>query len=168
MPSITLKYKNKILPVKYKALVLQKYPVSLGQTVTIGRHNSNDIVIDNMAVSGKHARIDSVSTTFVLTDLESTNGTFVNEQPISIHGLKDNDVILIGKHELVFDRSDLEKKSTAGDEDGQDDKTCVLDTSEYRDLINQSKATTTNTSTENSSEGNQDEGGGFLSKLFKK
>lgn len=167
MPSITLKYKNKILPVQYKSLVLQKYPVSLGKTVTIGRHDSNDIAIDNMAVSGKHARIDTVATTFVLTDLESTNGTFVNEQPITTHGLKNNDVILIGKHELIFDRSDLEQKSTAGD-NIQDEKTCLLDTAEYRDLIDRTKGTATNTSTDNSSQGNQDEGGGFLSKLFKK
>jgi pSer/pThr/pTyr-binding forkhead associated (FHA) protein len=168
MPQITLKYKNKILPVKYKNTVLQKYPVSIGQTVTIGRNDSNDIVIDNMAVSGAHARIDSIAATFILTDLESTNGTFVNDQLISTHGLRNNDVILIGKHELIFDRSDLEQKATARGEDIQDDKTCVLDTTEYRELINQTKVTGTNTSPKDSSRTSSDKGGGFFSKIFKK
>ncbi len=92
MPLITLKFKDK---------VLKEYPIQIGETLTIGRNDSNDIVVDNLAVSGSHARIDSVSATFIITDLESTNGTFVNERLISSHSLRNNDIILIGKHELL-------------------------------------------------------------------
>jgi len=88
-------------------------------------------------VSGNHARIDSVATTFILTDLQSTNGTFVNDQLISSHTLGHNDKITIGKHELVFDDSILEQKiDVANDDDLTDDKTRILDTAEYRELIN--------------------------------
>lgn len=70
MPVITLKYKNS---------VLDRYQIGIGQSLTIGRNESNDIVIDNLAVSSTHARIESVSASFIIKDLQSTNGTFVNE-----------------------------------------------------------------------------------------
>ncbi len=116
MPLITLKFKDK---------VLKEYPIQIGETLTIGRNDSNDIVIDNLAVSGAHARIDSVSATFIITDLESTNGTFVNEELISSHGLRNNDIVLIGKHGLLFDRSDLEKNAADQSEETQEDKNTV-------------------------------------------
>lgn len=167
MPQITLKYRNKVVPVKYKDKVLQEYPISIGQAVTIGRNDSNDIVLKNSAVSGKHARIDSASNTFILTDLESTNGTFVNNERLTTrHGLRNNDVILIGKHELIFDRSDLEQKETAQDVYIHDDKTRHLDTTKYRELINnKTKGMEAGSSP---SAVNQDEGRGILSKLLKK
>lgn len=124
MPIITLNFKDK---------KIRDYPLAVGQTCTIGRKSSNDIVIDNLAVSGKHARIESVSTTFVIRDLDSTNGTFVNKKKVSMHNLRHKDVLLIGKHELIFDRSDLMKKTGADEFD--DDKTRILDTTEYKTLI---------------------------------
>ena len=126
MPIITLKFKDK---------KIRDFPLAVGQTCTIGRKSSNDIVIDNLAVSGKHARIESVSTTFVIRDLDSTNGTFVNKKKISMHNLRHQDVLLIGKHELIFDRSDLMSKKSADDFD--DDKTRILDTTEYKTLIHE-------------------------------
>jgi pSer/pThr/pTyr-binding forkhead associated (FHA) protein len=166
MPNITVKYKNKVLPVRFKDKVLNEYPVSVGRAVTIGRNDSNDIVLDNMAVSGKHARIDSVSSTFILTDLDSTNGTFVNDERLtSRHGLRNNDVISIGKHELIFDRSDLEQKPTVQDVYIHDDKTRHLDTAKYRESKNKTKGTVAGSAP---SGVNQDEGGGIVSKLVKK
>lgn len=125
MPVITLRFKDK---------KIRDYPLAVGQSCTIGRKTSNDIVIDNLAVSGAHAKIESVSTTFVLRDLDSTNGTYVNKEKISLHNLRHKDVIFIGKHELIFDRSDLMKKSDAKTEVFDDDKTRILDTSEFREL----------------------------------
>lgn len=125
MPIITLNFKDK---------KIRDYPLAVGQNCTIGRKNSNDIVIDNLAVSGKHARIESVSTTFVIRDLDSTNGTFVNQKKVSMHNLRHGDVLLIGKHELIFDRSDLMNKKGGADE-FDDDKTRILDTTEYKTLI---------------------------------
>ncbi len=124
MPIITVKFKDK---------KIRDYPLAVGQNIQIGRKNSNDIVIDNLAVSGNHARIESVSSTFVVRDLESTNGTFVNKKKVSMHNLKHGDILIIGKHELIFDRSDLMNKKS--DDLGDDDKTRILDTSEYRTLI---------------------------------
>ncbi|WP_457576263.1 FHA domain-containing protein [Desulfomarina sp.] len=126
MPIITLRFKDK---------KIRDYPVGVGQTCTIGRKSTNDIVIDNLAVSGFHARIESVVSTFILRDLESTNGTFVNKEKITVHNLRHRDVILIGKHELIFDRSDMKKQSEEEDP-FQDDKTRILDTNEYRKLMN--------------------------------
>ncbi|BHH86035.1 FHA domain-containing protein [Desulforhopalus sp. 52FAK] len=125
MPIITLKFKDK---------KIRDYPLAVGQSCTIGRKSSNDIVIDNLAVSGTHAKIESVSTTFVIRDLESTNGTFVNKKKVSMHNLRHGDVLLIGKHDLIFDRSDLMNKKS-GVDDLDDDKTRILDTNEYRTLI---------------------------------
>lgn len=125
MPIITLKFKDK---------KIKDYPLAVGQSCTIGRKSSNDIVIDNLAVSGNHAKIESVSTTFVIRDLESTNGTFVNKKKVSMHNLRHGDVLLIGKHDLIFDRSDLMNKKS-GIDDLDDDKTRILDTTEYRTLI---------------------------------
>ena len=114
MPVITLKYKDKIL---------DKFQIGIGRSVTIGRNESNDIVIDNLAVSANHARIESVSASFIIKDLGSTNGTFVNEKLVSAHGLKNNDVILIGKHTLIFDRSDLDQLRSQADLENADEIT---------------------------------------------
>lgn len=125
MPLITL---------RFKSIKLRDYPLAAGQTLTIGRKHSNDIVIDNLAVSGNHARIESVATTFVLRDLDSTNGTFVNKEKITLHNLRHEDVIMIGKHELVFDHSDSMKAKSNISDDYDVDKTRILHTSAFRDL----------------------------------
>ena len=69
--------------------------------ITIGRTASNDIQVDNVAVSAHHARIVQDGRYYVIEDLNSTNGTFVNEKKITRRVLKENDVITIGKHSLV-------------------------------------------------------------------
>ena len=70
--------------------------------MNIGRRTSNDLVLDHLAVSGRHAAIDTTSEgTFVL-DLGSTNGTSVNGQPIKKHLLHNGDVIEVGKYQLKF------------------------------------------------------------------
>ena len=122
MPIIILRFKDKNI---------LEYPLAVGQSCVIGRKKANDIVIDNLAVSGHHARIESVSTTFVLKDLDSTNGTFVNNTKIAMHNLRHNDIITIGKHELIFDRSDLIKKAAKEPDIYQDDKTRIIDTSQF-------------------------------------
>jgi pSer/pThr/pTyr-binding forkhead associated (FHA) protein len=117
MPVITLKFKKK---------KIADYPLEKGRSITIGRRSSNDVVIENLAVSGHHAKIDSVGDSFVLTDLQSKNGSYVNDQMITSHWLKDNDVILIGKHTLVFAYQDGEARPQ--DETGKIDRTMVMDT----------------------------------------
>lgn len=75
------------------------------ETTVIGRHPDNDIHIDNIAVSGSHAKIITILTDSFLEDLNSTNGTLVNGKPIQKHALKDGDVIEVGVHHLTYENA---------------------------------------------------------------
>lgn len=71
---------------------------------TLGRKRHNDIVLDNMVVSGEHCvfNVDPASEVYV-EDLGSTNGTYLNGQPIrSRERLRDNDTIGIGNFKIQF------------------------------------------------------------------
>ena len=70
--------------------------------VSIGRLPDNLLVIDNPAVSARHARVYKQGNNYVLEDLKSTNGTFVNDKPIARHTLLDGDVIAIARHTMTF------------------------------------------------------------------
>jgi predicted component of type VI protein secretion system len=82
-------------------MVLREYPLTKERT-TIGRKPHNDIVIDNLAVSGEHAMIMTILNDSFLEDLGSTNGTLVNGQPIKKHFLQNNDVVELGKYKLKY------------------------------------------------------------------
>ena len=71
---------------------------------TIGSAADADIILHDKAVSGKHASLRYKDQKFYLTDLDSTNGTFLNDKPdpIAREELKDNDVIRIGEVSLKF------------------------------------------------------------------
>jgi len=129
MPVLTLKFKNEFI---------KDYRLEKGQSMTIGRRTDNNMVIENLAVSGSHAKIDSVGDGFVLTDLQSKNGSFVNEQLINSHWLKNGDVISIGKHSLNFFYSEDEVMP----DDGADEmeKTMVIDTSQHRNMMKKSNS----------------------------
>jgi len=73
-----------------------------GQSMTMGREPDNDIIVENLLVSGYHARIDPAGREYILTDLQSKNGTFVNGERVTSTKLKDGDQILVGKHTIVF------------------------------------------------------------------
>ena len=72
------------------------------ERITIGRKPDNDIQIDNLAVSGKHALVITILDDSFLEDLGSTNGSYVNGKLVKKHALKDGDIIAIGKHELKY------------------------------------------------------------------
>jgi len=80
------------------------------ERVTIGRRPSNDIHIDNLAVSGEHAMILTLGSDSFLEDLNSTNGTLVNQKLIKKHVLQHNDLIEFGKYQLKFISVPQEKK----------------------------------------------------------
>ena len=82
-------------------LVLKEIPLNK-ERLTIGRRPLNDIQIDNLAISGEHATIVTILNDSFLEDLNSTNGTLVNGQPVQKHVLKNNDVIELGKYKLKF------------------------------------------------------------------
>ena len=72
------------------------------ERMTIGRRPHNDIQIDNLAISGEHARVVTILNDSFLEDLNSTNGTLVNGHPIKKHVLKDGDVVELGKYKLKY------------------------------------------------------------------
>jgi pSer/pThr/pTyr-binding forkhead associated (FHA) protein len=82
-------------------LVLKEIELVKERT-SIGRKSDNDIQIDNLAISGHHAVITCILDDAFLEDQNSTNGTFVNAQPIMKHVLRNNDVITLGKYRLKF------------------------------------------------------------------
>jgi pSer/pThr/pTyr-binding forkhead associated (FHA) protein len=69
---------------------------------TLGRRPYNDIVIDNLAVSGEHAVIHMNGPEVVLEDLNSTNGTYVNGKAIKKQALQNGDGIEVGKYKIKF------------------------------------------------------------------
>lgn len=81
--------------------IIKEYPLSK-ERITIGRKPHNDIVIDNLAVSGEHAAIVTILNDSFLEDLDSTNGLEVNGKSTKKHFLQNNDVIEIGKYKLKF------------------------------------------------------------------
>jgi pSer/pThr/pTyr-binding forkhead associated (FHA) protein len=117
------------LTLRFGETVKGEYTLEKGESLTIGRRENNDVVIDNAAVSGAHGKIDGLDQGWLLTDLKSKNGTFVNGKLITSHWLKDADTITIGKHTLVFSLAEGESPP-AGEE--SIDKTMVLDTDLHR------------------------------------
>jgi pSer/pThr/pTyr-binding forkhead associated (FHA) protein len=89
------------LILKFKESVISECPLDQEET-TIGRKPDNTIHIDNLAVSGRHARVLKIGNKAILEDLGSTNGTHVNNKNVTKHVLKHGDVILIGKHTLTY------------------------------------------------------------------
>ena len=72
------------------------------EILTIGRKPDNDIHIENLAVSGNHAKILTILNDSFIEDLDSTNGTFIDGNKITKHALKNDEKIVIGKHELKY------------------------------------------------------------------
>jgi diguanylate cyclase (GGDEF)-like protein len=70
---------------------------ALGEkSVVIGRGSNCDVPVEEHSVSRRHARIELTGDAFVASDLQSTNGTFVNEQPIESSPLNDGDYLRVG------------------------------------------------------------------------
>ncbi|MCP4716784.1 MAG: FHA domain-containing protein [Deltaproteobacteria bacterium] len=124
-----------ILWVRFKDQPLSQHLLEKDKTLTIGRRENNNIVIDNLAVSGSHAKIDGLDEGFLLTDLKSKNGTFVNGKTVPVHWLKNGDVVTIGKHTLLFSLAEGEHESSQPPGEDAMDKTMVLDTDAHRAML---------------------------------
>jgi len=70
--------------------------------VIVGRDPACDLQIDNLGISRTHCQFIKRGGTFLIQDMNSANGTYVNGQQIGEHYLKDGDEVLIGKFALVF------------------------------------------------------------------
>jgi hypothetical protein len=89
------------LVISLDGLMLKEVQLTKERT-TVGRRPYNDVVIDNLAVSGEHAVVSMVGFDTFIEDLNSTNGTYVNGKAIKKQLLASNDVIEIGKYKLKF------------------------------------------------------------------
>lgn len=94
MARLILTFKNK---------VLSNHLIAPGTEVIIGRDPSSQIVIDHPSVSSRHARVKQDGQALYLTDLGSTNGTFVNDDKVVDCQLAHQDWVHIGKHVLIVD-----------------------------------------------------------------
>jgi len=99
------------LVVSLDGVVIKEVQITKDKT-TLGRRPYNDIVIDNLAVSGEHATLQMMGNDVFIEDLNSTNGTYINGRAIKKQLLAHNDTVEIGKYKikyLVDDAADFEK-----------------------------------------------------------
>jgi hypothetical protein len=130
------------LVLQFEGAVLKEIPLGT-RPVTIGRAPDNDIPIDNLAVSNYHARVYVEAGSLVVEDLNSLNGSFLNDIRVERAMLKDGDAILIGKHHIFVDQvhdaavpGDGLRKAPAP----RVNETMVLDTRERREMFEQAVA----------------------------
>lgn len=125
--------------VKFKDSVIKELPVDRSE-IKIGRHPDNDIHIDNPAVSGFHARIVNYRDGLYIEDLNSLNGTFLNDKKVGRAPLKNKDAVTVGKHVLILmgeppaDLAPMEPVSS------NLEATMVLDTKKQKELMEKSGA----------------------------
>ena len=99
------------LVVSLDGVVIKDVQITKDKT-TLGRRPYNDIVIDNLAVSGEHAVLQMVGQDLFIEDLNSTNGTYINGKAIKKQLLIHNDTVEIGKYKikyLIEESSDYER-----------------------------------------------------------
>ncbi len=99
------------LVVSLDGVVIKEVQITKDKT-TLGRRPYNDIVIDNLAVSGEHAVLQMVASDVFIEDLNSTNGTYINGKAVKKQLLAHNDTVEIGKYKIKYlldDSADYEK-----------------------------------------------------------
>jgi pSer/pThr/pTyr-binding forkhead associated (FHA) protein len=133
MAKLSLMFENKLM---------KEVPIG-SRPVTIGRSPDNDLPVDNLAVSNHHARVYFEAGRLVVEDLDSLNGTFVNDLRVERATLHDGDSIWIGKHHIKVDATadtaiplDSGRKAAAP----KINETMVLDTKARRDMLQQAAA----------------------------
>lgn len=133
------------LYLKFENQTLKEIVVGQGTVITIGRLPDNSLQVDNLAVSGHHAKIYWETDHYVVEDTQSLNGTYVNNQRVGKQALKDNDAVLIGKHTILFKdewhEEPAEKaKAAVVPALPKMEATVVLDTKKAKELLAQAKA----------------------------
>jgi hypothetical protein len=103
------------LVVSLDGVVIKEVQITKDKT-TLGRRPYNDIVIDNLAVSGEHAVLQMVGGDVFIEDLNSTNGTYINGKAIKKQLLAHNDTVEIGKYKIKY----------LIDESGEYEKTMIM------------------------------------------
>jgi len=87
--------------VSIDGVVIKEVQLTKDRT-SLGRRPYNDIVIDNLAVSGEHAVLQMSGTEVYVEDLNSTNGTYVNGKAVKKQRLQNSDTVEIGKYKIRY------------------------------------------------------------------
>lgn len=87
--------------VSIDSVVIKEVELTKERT-TLGRRPYNDIVIDNLAVSGEHAVIHMTDDGVEIEDVGSTNGTYVNAKAVTRQELRSGDIVEVGKYKIRF------------------------------------------------------------------
>jgi len=90
---------------------VEERPLRLGRLI-IGRTFDNDLQVDSKFVSRHHCQITTTAEGSLLEDLNSTNGVYIKSKRVRKHHLNDGDVIVLGKHEIMY----LDERSVRGRE----------------------------------------------------
>jgi len=107
------------LVLSFNGDVVKEYELDK-EILTIGRKPDNDIHIDNLAVSGQHAKVLTILNDSFIEDLGSTNGTYIAGNKVTKHALQNGESVVIGKHELKY------VNANAVDEEGEFEKTMII------------------------------------------
>ena len=92
---------------------LQEVPLRPGRLI-VGRTADSDVQIDSRFISRHHCQVITTEHSSVIEDLNSTNGIYVKSNRVRRHYLNDGDVVLLGKHELIY----MDERSTRRDATG--------------------------------------------------
>ena len=97
------------LTLKLNDEVVKEITISKDKELSIGRDQTNDLQLDNLAVSRFHAKIYKQGWPFYIEDLKTTNGTYLNNRMVNWkESLKNNDIITIGKYILIYNDSSMD------------------------------------------------------------
>jgi predicted component of type VI protein secretion system len=142
------------LYLRFEGKELKEVTVTQSAVITIGRLPDNLLQIDNLAVSGHHAKIYWDGEQYTLEDNGSLNGTYVNNQRVGKHKLKNGDTVLIGKHSVEFkdewhddQAGGYAPAAKAGPAVPQMQSTVVLDTKKAKEMMAQARAASAPTGT---------------------
>jgi hypothetical protein len=114
--------------VSIDGVVIKEVQLTKDRT-TLGRRPYNDIVIDNLAISGEHAVLEMQGDKVYLEDLDSTNGTYVNGKAARKQVLQHGDVIDVGKYKIRFDDHTDASSSASPVQDGPSEASDPLNAS---------------------------------------
>lgn len=127
------------LLLKFNMAVIKEIPISPeALAITVGRKDDNDIIIDNPAISGHHARIVRQGNKYFIEDLNSTNGTFISGKRILKAELQHNMQVDLAKHSLVYMedvKEDAQGAQGAGLDAKTSDQTIVMDPRKQKEYM---------------------------------
>ncbi len=105
------------------------------RTISLGRRTTNDVCIPELSVSGTHATISIVGGIATLTDLNSTNGSYVNGQVVQSAQIRESDEIILGKVELKFSSALLSDSAHGSQSDHTDSQIEPEQTAESEEVV---------------------------------